>query len=161
MRHLCVVKLILCFPLFCAAGLWADEAQDRAAIDKVIAALNDPVQRAGLFTKDVDSSVDFDRLVDLHRKNCLPFGAMVGIDETWTVLTVPRVVSGSIRFITPEVAIVHGASDIRGAVTLARRVPLLFVMKKQGAEWRISAVRNSAPPQAAGAIDMRCGPTSR
>jgi hypothetical protein len=61
------VKLILFFSLFCAVGLWADETQDRAAIDEVIAALNDPVRRVGLLTRDVDSSVDFDRLVDLHK----------------------------------------------------------------------------------------------
>jgi hypothetical protein len=121
-RHFCVVKLILCFPLLCAFGLWADEAQNRAAIDKVIAALNDPAQRAGLFTKDVDSNVDFDRLVDLHKKNSLSPGVLIGTDETWTEMTIPRVVSGSIRFITPDVAIVHGASTIRGAVTLASSV---------------------------------------
>jgi hypothetical protein len=63
------VKPILCFSLFCAVGLWADEARDRAAIDKAIAALNDPVQRANVLTKDVDSSVDFDRLIDLHCNN--------------------------------------------------------------------------------------------
>ncbi|MGD0669425.1 MAG: hypothetical protein ABSB23_17845 [Bryobacteraceae bacterium] len=155
------MKLILCLPLFCAVGLWADEAQDRAAIDQAIAALNDPARRAGLFTKDADSRVDFDRLVDLHRRNSLSPCAVVGMDETWTELTVPRVVSGGIRFIAPDVAIVHGASIIRGAVTLARRVPLLFVMKKEGAEWRISAVRDSAPPQAAGTTDVRCGITNR
>jgi hypothetical protein len=141
------VKLILCFPLLCAFGLWADEAQNRAAIDKVIAALNDPAQRAGLFTKDVDSNVDFDRLVDLHKKNSLSPGVLIGTDETWTEMTIPRVVSGSIRFITPDVAIVHGASTIRGAVTLASSVSLLFVMKKEGREWRICAVRACPPTQ--------------
>ena len=135
------MKVILCLPLFFAVGLWADEAQDRAGIDKVIAALNDPDHRAGLFTKDVDSGPDFDRLVDLHITNSSSLGVVIGMNETWTEMTVPRVVTGSIRFITPNVAIVDGASTVEGAVTLARRVPLLFVMKKEGAEWRISAVR--------------------
>jgi hypothetical protein len=63
------------------------------------------------------------------------------MNETWTEMTVPRVVSGSIRFITPHVAIVDGASTVEGAVILAQSVPLLFVMKKEKAEWRISAVR--------------------
>jgi hypothetical protein len=141
------VKLIL-FSLFCAVGLWADESQDRAAIDEVIAALNDPVQRVRLLTQDVDSGVDFDRLVDLHRnmmrycqEDSLSLGVLVGRNEPWTELTVPRVVSGRIRFITPTVAIVDGASTIRGAVILAPSVPLLFVMKKDGAVWRINAVR--------------------
>jgi len=140
-RHFCGVKLSVCFSLFCAVGLWADETQDRAAIDRVIAALNDPVQRAGLLTSDVDSGVDFDRLIDLHRKDTLSVGVVIGINETWTELTVPRAVSGRIRFITPSVAMVDGASTIRGAVTLAPRVPLLFVMKKAETGWRISAVR--------------------
>jgi hypothetical protein len=51
------------------------------------------------------------------------------------------VVSERIRFVTQDVATVDGASTIDGAITLARRVPLLFVLKKVGAEWRISAVR--------------------
>lgn len=141
MRHFSGVILILSFSLFCAVGLWADEAQDRAAIDRVIATLNDPVQRAGLLAKDVDSGVDFNRLVDLHRKDSSSPGVVIGMDETWTELTIPRVVSGGILFITPFVAIVDGASTIRGAVTLAASVPLLLVMKKDGAEWRIRAVR--------------------
>jgi hypothetical protein len=53
-----------------------------------------------------------------------------------------------------------GASTIRGAVTLARSVPLLFVMKREGAEWRISAVREGNPKRA-GATDPRCGEISR
>jgi hypothetical protein len=36
------MKAILFLPLFLAILLQADEAHDRAAIDKVIAALNDP-----------------------------------------------------------------------------------------------------------------------
>lgn len=141
MRHFSGVRLILCFSLFCAVGLWADEAQERAAIDKVIAALNDPVRRAGLLAGDVDSGVDFDRLVDLHRKNSPSPGVVIGMNEPWVELTAPRVVSGRIRFITADIAIVDGASTIREAVTLAPRVPLLFLMKKAGAEWRIVTVR--------------------
>ncbi len=144
MRPSRIMELILWFPLFCGVGLCADEARDRAAIDNVITALNDPAQRAALFTKDFDGSVDFDHLVDLHRKLRSPC-VVIGTDETWTELTVPRVVSSSIRFITPDVAIVDGASTIRGAATLVRSVPLLFIMKKTGAEWRISAVRDGNP----------------
>jgi hypothetical protein len=67
------------------------------------------------------------------------------MNEPWTELTVPRVVSGRIRFITADVAIVDGASTIRGAVTLTPSVPLLFVMKKSGVEWRITTVRVLTP----------------
>jgi hypothetical protein len=135
------MKAILFLPLFLAIALQADEAQDRAAINKVIAALNDPSERANLFTKDADSAVNFARLIDLHRLPAPFLGCVVGMNETWTQLTAPRVVSERIRFVTQDVATVDGASTIDGAITLTRRVPLLFVMRKEGAEWRISAVR--------------------
>jgi|SRR5580658_1259847 hypothetical protein len=139
------MKPILCFSLFCAVGLWADEDQERAAIDKVIVALNDPVQRTGLLARDVDSGVDFDRLIDLHRKDSWSAGTVIGMHEPWTELTVPRVVSGRIRFLTSDAAMVYGASVVRGAVTLVPRVPLLFVMKRRGTDWRVSAVRVPIP----------------
>ena len=135
------MKAILFLPLFLAIALQADEAQDRAAIDKMIAALNDPAKRANLFMKDADSAINFDRLIDLHRLPAPSPGVVIGMNETWTQLTAPRVVSERIRFVTQDVATVDGASTIDGAITLARRVPLLFVLKKVGAEWRISAVR--------------------
>ena len=132
------MKALLCLLAF---TLWADEAQDRTAIDRIIVALNDPAERAGLFANGADSTVDFDQLLELHRKPRPRCITTIGFDETWTVLTVPRVVSGSIRFVSPEVAIVEGASVIRGAVTFVPRVPLLFVMKKEGGQWRITAAK--------------------
>src|SRR6185295_12100379 len=114
-RHFCCMKLILGSVLFLTLGLWADEAGDRDVITNVIAAVNDPLQRPRLFTKDVDSGVDFDRLIDLHIACSSPPNIMIGMNETWREMTVPYVVSGSILFITPSVAIVDGASTVRGA----------------------------------------------
>lgn len=139
LRHSPSVRTISCCTMFLAV-MWADETQDRAAIEKVIAALNEPARRAYLFTKDADSDVDFDRLVDLHRLNSSN-NVVIGMNEPWTQMTIPRIASERIRFITADVAIVDGASRLDEAVTLARRVPLLFVMKKEGADWRITAVR--------------------
>lgn len=136
------MRVILCTAIIFATIGRADEAKGRIAINKIIEAINDPVQRPTLFTKDADSTVQFGRLIDLHLRSSRNVGVGgVGIDERWRVLTVPRVVSGSIRFITPEVAIVDGASVIREAVTLVETVPLLFVLKKEQAVWRICAVR--------------------
>jgi hypothetical protein len=141
------MRVILCAAVIFAAIGRADEAKDRIAVNEIIEAINDPVQRPTLFTKDTDSTVNFDRLIDLHlRSRNFGVGGVggvvsVGIDETWRVLTVPLVVSGTIRFITPEVAIVDGASVIRGAVTLVETVPLLFILKKEQTVWRICAVR--------------------
>jgi hypothetical protein len=133
------MKAILCLPLLFSSGLFAGEAQDRAAIDQVIEALNDPAQRHRLFTSDADSAVDFDHLIALHHIPCAPI--LIGMDEVWIQLTQPRVASGNIRFITSDVATVDGASTIQGAITLAPRVPLLFVMRRGAGEWKIGAVR--------------------
>jgi hypothetical protein len=141
LQHFLSMKAILFLSLFLAIALQADEAQDRAAIDKLIAALNDPAKRANLFVKDADSAINFDRLIELHRLPAPSPGAVIGMNESWTQLTAPHVVSERIRFVTQDVATVDGASTIDGAITLARRVPLLFVLKKVGAEWRISVVR--------------------
>jgi hypothetical protein len=143
------MRVMLASALFLTFRLWADEAGDRDAITRAVAALNDPAQRPRIFTKDVDTIVDFDRLIDLHLPCSSCGGVAIGRNETWRELSVPRIVINSIRFITPDVSVVDGASTIRGAVTLAASVPLLFVLKKEGSEWRIDAVRRLAP---AGAV---------
>lgn len=140
-RHSRHMKVLL--SLFLAVGLWADEAQDRAAIEKVIAAVNDPMQRPGLFTEGADSGVDFTRLIDLHARKASCPGDVIGMNETWAAMTVPQVGSGKVRFITPDVAIADGASIVHGAVSQIESVPLLFAMKRVGVGWRIDAVRVS------------------
>jgi hypothetical protein len=89
--------------------------------------------------------VDFDHLLDLHRRSPTGYpptwGAMPGVNEKWVELTVPRVVSGTIRFLARDIAIVDGASAVAGVVTLAPRVPLLFVVKREGTAWRIVTLR--------------------
>jgi hypothetical protein len=123
--------------------LAADFAADRAAIEGVIASVNNPDLRAAAFAAEARSDVDFDNLVDLHWKP----GIVIGMDEPWRNLTAPTIVSGKMFPIAPGLAMVDCASTIRGAVTLAPRVPLLFVLKKIGREWRIEEVRlEPAPP---------------
>ena len=135
------MKAMLCLPLLFATGLYAGESQDRAAIGRVMDSLNEPAQRGRAFAADADSTLDFGSLVRLHRRIPCVACVAVGMDEPWTELTVPRVVCENIRFITPDVALVDGASIIRGAVSLLPRVPLLFLLKKSGADWKITAAR--------------------
>jgi len=123
-----------------AAVLAADKAQDVAGIDFTIAALNNAYSRASLCTQDAVIRVDFENLIELHtRRPIIP--AVIGLDESWTILTIPQVVSGPIRFTTPDIAEVQGASRVANATTLVPRVPLYFTLKKQEGRWRISAVR--------------------
>jgi hypothetical protein len=63
------------------------------------------------------------------------------MNEPWTQITVQNVIGGKIQFITPDVAIMDGASTVEGTMTLARDVPLLVVLKKEKTGRRISIVR--------------------
>src|SRR5215467_2646946 len=135
------MRMIVCLAALFASVLKADEIADRAAIYAVIAAVNNPLQRTRLFTKDLDSTVNFDSLIDMHLDSSARVPVPVGTPEPWRNLTAPQIVSGAIRFITPDVAMVDGASIVRGAVTFADTVPLMFVLKKEQAGWRINAVR--------------------
>ena len=134
------MRVILSLAVVFVSVLRADEVTDRDAIDSVIEGVNDPLRRARLFTKDVDSTVNFDSLIDMH--SALPARVPVPIrtPEPWRILSQPHLVSGTIHFITPDVAVVDGASVVRGAVTFAETVPLLFVLKREQV-WRINAVR--------------------
>src|SRR5580700_10250953 len=62
MRHYAGMKVILCFSLCFAAFAWADEAADRAAIGRTIAALNVTPQSSALFTQDADAARELERL---------------------------------------------------------------------------------------------------
>jgi hypothetical protein len=139
------MRMIVCLAALFATMLKANEVTDRTAIDAVIEAVNNPLQRSRLFTKDLDSTVNFDSLIDLHLASSARVPVPVGAPEPWRNLTEPRIVSGAIRFIKPDVAMVDGASIVRGAVTFADTVPLLFVLKKEQAGWRINAVRRICP----------------
>ncbi|MGA3096435.1 MAG: hypothetical protein ABSF25_08285 [Bryobacteraceae bacterium] len=134
------MKALLCIPLLLAAHAWAADADaDRAAIERVVGALNSAQSRPGarpdssLFTADADNQLD--RLENLNRR------LSQASKEPWSETTTPKMVIQSIRFITPEVALVDAANTQYGAVIPARRIPVLLVMKKEGAEWRIASLR--------------------
>jgi hypothetical protein len=126
------MKPILCLSLLFSACMWADEAADRVAIEKVIGALNEP-HRGPQLTSDADPA-ELRRLSDME-------GRMRQVsDGPWSEATAPRIVSESIRFVTPDVALVDAAIAQYGSL-LASREPVLLLMKKQGTEWRIASVR--------------------
>ena len=114
------MKSALClFSLF-AASAWAEEADDRAAIGKVISALNEVPLRGSLFTADADGFSDLERLLKVSQRAVrtqlsLPAPAVVISKEPWGEATLipfaatselmnPRISSGSVRFVTPDVA---------------------------------------------------------
>jgi hypothetical protein len=121
---------------------WADATSDRAAVESVISRLNDAVTPVStLLTADtVDDPAPLVQLVGQNRlraANTQPFSEV----------SVPRIVVHSVRFITPEVALVDASNGQYGS-NMVWSVPILFVMKRQGDDWRIAAYRiiPASPP---------------
>jgi hypothetical protein len=133
------MKAFPCIPLLFATLACADTTADRAAIERVVGAVivgpTDSGAKPGsrLFTADADSELD--RLLDLDRR------LLELSREPWSEITSPRLVIQSIRFVTPDVALVNAANTHYGSMILARRIPVLFVMKKEGTAWRIASLR--------------------
>jgi hypothetical protein len=156
-------RVILCLPLILGSyALAADEAADRAAISRTIGALNQVPQPAGLFTDDAVS--DLGRLPGVNEGQfqferdvaaATAGGPMVVIShEPWgeaqiyppgvflrpLVIVNPRIASGIVRFVTPDVAMVEGSYTRRDG-DVVQTTPLLFLMKRDGDVWKIASVR--------------------
>jgi hypothetical protein len=118
------MKSIMLAGVLLASGAWgADEAAERAAIGKTIAALSGWPARGDLFTADFDGPA----------KGVVP----VVCPEVWWetcgqslggVLVIQVV---KIRFLTPEVATVDAVGTAR----------VFLVMKKEGTDWKIASPR--------------------
>jgi len=172
MRHYASVKAILCLPLLLASYASADEAADRVAIDRAVAALNELPQRAAVFTEDASSELKrlpnakpraFRILGPQDDGMSLPRtdGPTVTIShEIWGEATInipgvaslsafeilnPRIANGAIRFITAEVALTDGAWTYEDESGTTQTIPILFVMKKEGSNWKIASLRVLAP----------------
>jgi hypothetical protein len=129
--------------LLLAAAPRGDPPEGRA-IYSLIATLNDPQQRAAAFSRDAEPHIAPENLVWIHLRQ--PDGppsvrAVIGVQETWTRMTVPRIVAGPILLLTPSAAVVDGASRVDGAIWMRRNVPLRFVLRKEDAGWRIVSMR--------------------
>jgi hypothetical protein len=144
-------SIVLAF-VFCA-GVWAaDEAADRAGIEKTISALSVWPTRVTLFTADFDDQRELLRVVSVSFPAVCPEvwwescgmrvepGEVVISKEPWGEATwipvgmnmnVARIRITRIRFLTPEVAMVDAVS----------RDPLLIVMRKVGTDWKIASLR--------------------
>jgi hypothetical protein len=137
------MKFAVCLATLCLASLaWADAISDRAAIESVISRLNDAVTPvSALFT--ADTADDTAPLVRLVSQNRLRAANAQPLSE----VSVPKITAHSVQFITPEVALVDAFNGQYGS-NMVWSVPIFFVLKKQGDDWRIAAYRitPTAPP---------------
>jgi hypothetical protein len=134
----------------------AEEAVDRAAIGQTISSLNRPAALALLFTGDSDARPEFQRLLS-GKKVTYAVGRTTGTPrveisrEPWGEAQIvlpapvaefsnPRFVSGAVRFVSEDVALVE-ASLVERKGEERESTPLLFVMKREGDVWRIASMR--------------------
>jgi uncharacterized protein (TIGR02246 family) len=121
----------------------ADETAVRDIVQRYTRAreLNDPKAIAALFTADADqftSSGDWRRGVDALVKGMLETSARNP--------GVRAIAIASVRFITPDVAIVDG--DYKTGAS-SQRLWTTIVVRREAGGWRIASIRNMAPTGAA------------
>jgi hypothetical protein len=157
MRHFASMKALLCALLLFAPYAFADEAAERVAIGHAITTLNEPSQRSALFT-DGRAYSEFERLRRAHPLAFRIIGpaadpeSMVLTDhptltishEPWREATINlpgRESRPSIAFIRPDVALAEGACTYEDDQATMQTTQLLFVMKKEGDDWKIASIR--------------------
>ena len=112
-----------------AGCAWADEASDRAAIEKVVIAFNHPEERAAVLAKDAD--------IGLLAPGSGP--------EPWSEISAPFFASRRVRLVTPDVAVVDARASQYGSMILKRTVPAIFVMRREADAWKVVLLRIGAP----------------
>ncbi|MCU1327965.1 MAG: hypothetical protein JWN34_3335 [Bryobacterales bacterium] len=125
------MKLSICvLGLSLALLLLADEATERSAIEATIGVINsrsEPVAR--LFTSEAASSLEgAKQIADLDQMMSM---------EPLSEVTAPRLTVRSIQFVDPTVARVEAENIQYGSVIMQRVTPVVFVMRKMGANWRV------------------------
>ena len=154
------MRPILTLSILLASGAWADQLDDRAAIEKVISTLNTSAVSRSAFTVDFRTT----ELMQLWAASPLwtigP-GSVIISHEPWgeaqwvPAAVLPpqahfRLVIRSVRFITPDVALVDAVTGPPIAAPAPDnsvpppRVPVLLVMKRELTDWRIASVRKTA-----------------
>ena len=127
------MRRILCLSILVATCVWADDATDREAIERLIAAVNNHSKPlTDVFTADAPE----------NERSMLSAN-----EQPWSEVTSPRITTRSIQLIAPRFALVECTNTQYGSVLVVRTTPMLLVMKKDGEQWRIASV---GAPQAPG-----------
>jgi hypothetical protein len=174
-RHTARVKAILfvalSFASFAFANEAADDEADTAAIHHTIADLNWLAMRSSPFTADANVAEELGHLPRVPYWRSSAYSVLWAGPPTVTIskepwgeatitfpgfssfpevsahpIPIPKITSGAIRYITPDVALVEGTWTSEGDGVATRTVPLLFVMKREADKWKIASIRTLASP---------------
>jgi len=131
------MKAFWAIPLLLAGVLAADEAADRRAIEDVIDRLNNSDMRAELFATGTDVAAELRRL---EKVRCI----FPGQPKVWSEVPSPRFTRPAVQFITPQVAVADFDYLQFGSPAAAFKTPVVAVLKREGAEWKIATLRAMA-----------------
>ena len=115
----------------------ADEAADRAAVDKLISGLQ--ASKAGTGDRAVLLSADIDR-GEFEREFAALSTGMIDAGGVWSEVTRPSLLVDRIKFVTPDVALVNGANVQAGSLTM-RRIAFVLIARREAGGWKISSLR--------------------
>jgi hypothetical protein len=165
------VRVVLSLAVLFTSVVWADEASDRAAIEATISALNissnNPQTKPEIFTADFPNTSELQRareprvtvsanLVSVPENGTkieTPAGILVISREPMGEATLypypapnfsgsftvsPRFKTRSVTFVSPNTAVVVAEYESFAAPN----VPALFVLRKDGENWRIASFRS-------------------
>jgi hypothetical protein len=126
-----------CLVLAAAALAHADERADRLAIKRIVASLNERFASGGPLSQffSSDAEKELAALQDLDRR------LHPSAQQPWSEVTAPSIVVASLRFVTADVAIADAASTRFGSTIGVSRVPVLLILRREAAGWKIASVR--------------------
>lgn len=129
------MKVLWTIPLLLAGALAADETTDRRAIEGVIEQLNRPgEEHASLFVEGTDAAAELHRL---DRAGC----HLREVSRPWSEVTPPRFTRPTVQFIAPEVAVADVEYVQYGSVMAVVRTPVVVILKREPAGWKIATLR--------------------
>src|SRR5258708_546342 len=105
------MRPIVCLSILLASCAWADQASDRAALGKGVYALNASPPVSDPFTADFRDFADLACLGVAGGAGTVVISREPMGEATWYPEAKLRLVIRSIRFITPEVALVDGVNQ--------------------------------------------------
>ena len=147
-RHTCWVMMKKLVPLLLLAGSALAQEPDRSVeadrVRSVIAEINKALSRSDasalsqFFTQDGDFRMG---QVVATGRTAIARAIERQRSVIWSEVTPPVIETESVRFVSPEVAVVDGSQVQYGSVILKRILPIVLLMKLDGTEWRVVSMR--------------------
>lgn len=123
--------------MLAAAGFaMADEATDRASIERSVAALND-------FRKAPEARGGSSVITETVKADLNALSAVDGTSEPaiWSELSQPRIAVSAIQFSENGVAVILASDTRYGSLNSGRSIPLLIIAKRAGEQWIVTSVK--------------------